>query len=202
VFVDLDLEDTKGRLNEMLGVDVIGVPFDAAVVILRDADGKIELPIEARVDAGGRTRVSVASIVANALQQAVLTSMTTPLATMRLVQRLAFDAGDVALPQIAFAPGSSTPGAAAAERFDALVELLQARDDVTLLLSGRASESEARLLGVPESESAVTLARLGRQRAEAAAGVLKEKLGADADRVQIEAPEEGSPGLRLSLRKR
>jgi hypothetical protein len=201
VLDNLDLEDTRGTLDEFLGVGAIGIPFDAAVVILRDADGKIELPIEAHVGAEG-TRVSAASIVANALQQAVLTSLSTPLSTMRLISDLAFDAGDVPLPRIAFAPGSSTPSEAAVERLETLVELLRGRDDVMALLVGRTSESEARFLAAEEAGSAASLARLGRQRAEAASEILVGRLGVDPDRVRIEAPEEGPPGLHLILRQR
>jgi len=109
----------------------LGMPVEVALAALRDADGDVtfQLPLSSPGDDGGRP---LADVVAGAVRDAVARARQAPLPEAPI--------------QIAFSPGRAELSTPAARQLASLAELLAARRDVVVELSGAISSADRRWL--------------------------------------------------------
>jgi hypothetical protein len=150
-----------------------GMPIDLALALLRDPSGNISLKIPVRVDEKG-TSVSMGTIIASALKQALLGAVTAPLKMLGAV----FGGGDddegggFAIAPIRSVVGSAELASDASARIDGLSRLLADRPTMGLLLRGRTGPEDKPLVaeqmivervaagdGLPDLDGAGFLAR-------------------------------------------
>lgn len=109
----------------------LGMPVEQALAALQDRDGEVtlQLPLAAPRDSSG---AAVGGMVASALREAVTRARRTPLPDAPIA--------------IAFRPGRTDLGPAAARQIAALADLLDARPDVVLELRSDVSGEDRRWL--------------------------------------------------------
>jgi hypothetical protein len=114
----------------------LGMPPESALAALRDQEGRVtlKLPLSATADAGR----GLGETVASAVRDAVAGARRTPLPAAPI--------------EIAFPPGRTVPGARGARQLATISDILAARPDVVVELSGATSSEDRRWL----AEQAVT----------------------------------------------
>ena len=124
----------SGRLDQ-----VIGVPVDLAMALLRDLEGNIGLGIPIAFDERG-LRVGIGSVVRDALRAAIAGTMTSPLKMMGA----AFDTakGGLAVEPLRMEPGGVVLVAGQEEGIAALAALLETRPELAVRLSGVAADAD------------------------------------------------------------
>jgi len=122
-----------------------GMPLDLALALLRDPFGGIHLPVNGSFGPEPGGGVSLAPIVAGALQQALIGAVTTPIKGLGLLIPGAGKRDDGMLLQpVAFAPGALVP--TSASQLPSLAELLESRPGLALVLRGRSGPEDDRYL--------------------------------------------------------
>jgi hypothetical protein len=122
-----------------------GMPLDLALALLRDPFGGIHLPVNGSFGPESGGGVSLAPIVAGALQQALIGAVTSPIKGLGLLIPGAGKRDDGMLLQpITFAPGALVPGSDS--QLPSLAKLLEARPRLALVLRGRSGPEDDRYL--------------------------------------------------------
>jgi len=171
VLHQLGLSSTgTGKLDQM-----IGVPVDVAMALLRDLEGNISLPIPLAVDRG-ELRVGVGSTLRGALRAAVAGAVTSPLKMMGAAFSFG-EGGGLAVEPLPMAPGSVELEEDAPARLATLADLLAARPQLAVRLHGGATPTDRD--GIAEQ-------------------ILLERLAADVDWPKVEG---GSFFARRRLRR-
>jgi hypothetical protein len=129
----------KGRFR-----GAVGVPLDVALALLRDPDGNIQLSVPLALDAQG-VRVDLGEIVGDAVREAVMGAVTSPLKLVGASLDTGED-GDISLEPLRAVSGSGELADGEEDRLLALAGLLRVRLGLGLRLVGRISKKDRRLL--------------------------------------------------------
>jgi hypothetical protein len=122
-----------------------GMPLDLALALLRDPFGGIHLPVNGSFGPEPGGGVSLAPIMVGALRQALLGAMTTPIKGLGLLIPGAGKRDDgMLLRPVPFAPGGLVP--TSDSQLPGLVNLLEARPGLALVLRGRSNSEDDRYL--------------------------------------------------------
>jgi len=134
---DLGLASTgSGKLDQMLGI-----PVDLAMALLRDLEGNIRLGIPLSVERG-ELRVGIGTVLRDALRAAIAGAVTSPLKMMGAVVSFG-QGGGLSLDPLAMAPGrAELADDAVAREITALAELVEARPALAVRLHGRANADD------------------------------------------------------------
>jgi hypothetical protein len=164
---DFHLQATRGNLDSRINLHIVnlnvvrltpeeqdeftrelGMPLNAALDLLRDRDGNvtIDLPVTGRLD---RPDVSYSEVVAQAIQSATFSALRTaaltyfaPLGAAYVATRLFGRLVALRLDPLIFRPGQVELDDNQREYLDQVVERLEERPQVTLLLCGRAAPAD------------------------------------------------------------
>jgi hypothetical protein len=155
-----------------------GVPLDLALALLRDAKGRIALPIGVTLERG-ESRTAIAGVVVGALRQALVGALSSPLKGLGL----ALDAASGLRGGLDLEPATAAPGEALPDLsgLDSVAEVLEVRPGLGLRLQGRAG---------PEDSTAL------------AERVLTERVVAKADLPPLDAGPLQKRRLREALERR
>ncbi len=118
--LQFDKLGVAGAEGDSLFLQKVGIPLQLALSLLRDPYGKIALGVPVKGGKGG-TQVDIGSIVAQALVQAILGAVTSPLKLLGAASGiLTGGSGAIAPEPIPCGPGRPTVEAAASERVQQL----------------------------------------------------------------------------------
>jgi hypothetical protein len=117
-------------------ISVAGMPLDLALALLRDPQGKIELPIPLEYDEQGAS-IGIGAVVLGALRAAITGAVTSPIKALGVLLPEG-GAAEISFAPVVFAPGEATPPADAAESLAPLAALLTQRPGLGLALIGHA----------------------------------------------------------------
>jgi hypothetical protein len=121
-------------------ISVAGMPLDLALALLRDPGGDIALPLPIQYGEKG-AGAGVGAILLGALRAAITGAVTSPIKALGMIVPEG-GTGEVSFAPVAFAPGSSSPPADAAEKLAPLAALLEQRPGLGLALVGRAGPGD------------------------------------------------------------
>jgi hypothetical protein len=122
-----------------------GVPIDLALALLRDASGKIGVPIKLSVSED-QSRVSLRPIIVATLRQALTGALTSPLKGVGMLLGSADRGGGMRIEPVAMAPGSTVPLADGVMRAVEFASVLELRPGLAVRLRGRAGPDDDPLL--------------------------------------------------------
>ena len=125
--------------------DAINVPIKLGLAVLRDRQGVIDLPVNARGDFSDPS-VTVTGIILRSVTNVMVRAATAPFSILSSL------VGEEELNRIDYTPGTNTPADASGEQLATLAALLEDRPTLKLNLVGSASEEDrlplaARALG-------------------------------------------------------
>lgn len=189
---------------------MIGMPVDLALALLRDVGGDIRLGIPLTVERDG-VRVSIGGVIRDAVRAAIAGAVMAPLkiantaaSPLRALGGALTGNSRLSPPPLEFVPGTLTPTEEAAERLQALADLMESRPQILLVLHGRSHEDDRdglarRMLieavqagdDLPEVEDAGFFARRGVRGALAAMGRGQTHELEEDERALLERYEQG-----------
>ena len=127
-------------VGERILDDVIGVPVDVALALLRDLQGDISLGIPLSMDADG-TRVGIGKIVRDALRAAIAGAITSPLKIAGAA--LSFGGGGgLALPPFEMVPGTTVLVPEQQDVIQSVVDLAASRPEMAVTIRGQSDRSD------------------------------------------------------------
>ncbi|HKJ25923.1 MAG TPA: DUF748 domain-containing protein, partial [Myxococcota bacterium] len=137
VLGDIGLSSTgSGKLDQLLGI-----PVDLAMALLRDLEGNIRLGIPMELDRG-QLRVGIGSVLRDALRAAVAGAITSPLKMMGAAVSFG-KGGGLSVEPLAMRPGSvAFADDEASSDLVALAELVESRPVLAVRLHGRANDED------------------------------------------------------------
>jgi hypothetical protein len=183
----LDRFDLGGKEGESLFKEQFGVPIEVALALLTDIQGRILFDIPVEGDERG-TKVSVGTVVAQALRRAIVNALASPL---KLVGAAFGGSGAAAPPKpIAFAVGRAEPTDDGGKALDALGGLLASRPGIGITLKTAPTKSDVRWLH--EQKLREKLSRP--QGVFGAIGNFTQRGARERVRVALEARAEGKKG--------
>ncbi len=121
-------------------IAVAGMPLDFALALLRDPEGKIELPIPLEYDEQGAS-VGIGAVLLGALRAAITGAVTSPIKALGVLMPEG-GAAEISFAPVRFAAGDASPPADAAEALAPLAALLTQRPGLGLALVGHAGPED------------------------------------------------------------
>lgn len=223
--IDVEIEDLilipASEADAEAASAVIGMPVGAVVGMLENSEGKIELtfPVSGTVE---EPEIGLAEVI----REAVVASMAAVFPPTALAKMLTSE-GTFELQPVPFSAGSAELGEEGRAAADNLVELLQSKPNLEVLLCGRATaldagppadgdaeadaaetEAGAQSAASPAAQTSgatdATLVELAQSRASAVQNYLQEEHGLAAERIRECRPrfdpmDEGLPRVDISL---
>ncbi|MDX2169171.1 MAG: DUF748 domain-containing protein [Deltaproteobacteria bacterium] len=192
----------RGVEVSQVGEDAIqrqsGVPLPIALGLIADSSGTIDLTLPLAIDAGSG-RVTLGSIVGQAVRSAIVGALTSPLRILGSLFGTQGAPHAFAIDPIPFPAGVGTLDAAGAARVAEITRILQAHPGLALVVMPQLSPSELALLS-PSQAQALADARLAAVRAAFTAADAVPRLAADRLLpVAWRAPSGAPPNLPPSV---
>ena len=118
--------------------DEFGMPLNTAIVLMRDRNGVISMPIKTKLEEG-QTDLQVRTIMRGAMQQAIIAALSSPLKAAGLVMNVA-GGDEFGLSSLDVPPGELPE--IHADDLSGIAELLDARPEIAVALHGRAGPTD------------------------------------------------------------
>lgn len=141
--LSLDVGNEKGGT---LFADVFGVSIGTALALLRDVYGNIGFDIPLSGSRAQDLDVSITSIVRQAVTQAIVGALTSPLKLLGSVTMSGEKLDDISPTPVAFLPGSAEMPDDAGDQIERMGDVLAATPAIKLEFIGRAGASDVRAL--------------------------------------------------------
>lgn len=145
-FLTLSDFDLRSRTGQNVVLEQLGIPLTVALALMRDWKGNVDLTIPVVVDEKG-TQIALGTVVTNALLQALVGTLMSPLKIVGAVlPRGGSGAQSLAPKPVSFAPGLATVSDAGHEQVKQLAEFLAGRPGLGVTLGAPTTARDVRAL--------------------------------------------------------